>query len=471
MSLETGVPPPIPYTPLRRRPIEIQCVLTQSDDDVLLVRTGVWRRVVCLVVTASICGFCAPFLISLHSSLTIENYRLSREVMLFAWLAVAFTIVYSVLLVGVLFVSPIRFDRSKGSVGRGGWVPGWWERDLKDVLAIQICRGKADVTIGERGSDKIELNYQLNLVFDDSPPTRRNVCEHRDRRWVERAARQIADFLGKPVLNYIGYTPWTSGTPGTLERTDDEARRLLAARRPPSTMLSTVLCLASVTALLVTCCGCPPRPPSQEEQQAGIPSRWITVEPTNEASGSKLSVKDAEAITSQIPVVSELVVERVHSATIRSESSQAPVEISGSGPSYLRFLKETTRAEMKKGRFLEAADSAEAASVIVLDDRLAEKLFAETDPIGRSVSIGQQTLTVIGVVTQPRSGLSGDVTRDAYLPRESFSNQRSGATEESSESLDRIRVKVNSLDQIEDAKVIMRAIINKRHHDDTFIVR
>lgn len=173
----------------------------------------------------------------------------------------------------------------------------------------------------------------------------------------------------------------------------------------------------------------------------------------------------------QIPVVSELVVERVYPATIRSDDSQAAVEISGTGTSYLRYLKETVRAEVKKGRFLEAADSENTPSVIVLDEKLAETLFPETDPLGRSVTIGPQTLTVVGVVTQPRSGRSGDVTRDAYVPRESFANERSGATAESPESLDRIRVRIESLVQIESVKAIVRAIIDNRHPDRTFIVR
>lgn len=466
MSLDSGVSPPIPYTPLRRRSIDIHGVIIQLDDDVLEIRMGIWRRVVFLVWAGSIGGCCAPFLIFLHSSLTIENYRLSREVMPFAWAAVAIAFGLLVLTVGVLFLSPIRFDRSQGSVGRGGWVPGWWERDLNDVLAIQICQGKADVTYGDRSRDtKITPIYQLNLVFDDRPPTRRNVIEDKDRRKIVLAARQIADFLGKPILNYLG------SKPGTLDKVDDDACRLLAARRSGENKISTALCLTSVVALLITCCGCPPIPPSQDEQRTGVSSRWITVEPSAEVSGSKLSVQDAEAITAQVPVLSEIVIERVRSTTLQSESSQAAAVISGTGPSYLRLLKETTRAELTAGRFLEAADTETASTVIVLDEKLAEKLFVETDPIGRSVSIGQQTWTVIGVVTQPRSRRNSDLTKDAYLPREAFSAQPSEATEESPESLDRIRVRVDSLDQVDNVQVALEAIINKRHPNLTFMVR
>jgi hypothetical protein len=231
-----------------------------------------------------------------------------------------------------------------------------------------------------------------------------------------------------------------------------------------------VLSRNSIIAVLLTCCGCPSKPTSQDHP-SGIPTRWITIESTNEPSGSKLSVNDADAIVAQLPIVSELVLERVYSATIRSEDVQAAVEISATGPSCLRFLKETALAEVTAGRFLEAADSEAASTVIVLDEKLAEKLFAEMDPIGRSVTIGQQTLTVVGMVTQPRSGRSGDVTRDAYLPRESFTEQPSEANDESAESLDRIRVRVDSLDQVEAAKSLIRAIIKQLHPDETIVVR
>jgi len=248
MSVDNEVPP-IPYTPVPNRSIEFHNVLTQLDDEVLLIRMGIWRRVVFLVFTGSIGCFCAPFLIALHSSLTIENYRLSQEIMPFAWASVAVVLVLFVVSVGMLLLSPIRFDRSSGSVGRGGWIPGWWKRNLKDVLAIQICRGKADITLGERGSrGTINRYFQLNLVFDDSPPTRRNLCEQADLKKVEHAAKQIADFVGTPILNYVG------SQLGTLEKTDAEARRLLAARRlRQSKMGIAVLCLLSVGTLHADC--------------------------------------------------------------------------------------------------------------------------------------------------------------------------------------------------------------------------
>lgn len=210
--------------------------------------------------------------------------------------------------------------------------------------------------------------------------------------------------------------------------------------------IATVPYLTSIAALLLMSCGYPSEPLLDKEQRAGITSRWITVEPTTEATGSQLNANDAEAIVAQLPVVSELVLERVHSATIRSENSQSAVEISGTWTSYLRFLQETARADMKAGRFLEAADSEAASTVMVLDEKLAEKLFPETDPIGRSVTIGPQTLTVVGVVTQPRSGRSGDVTRDVYVPRESFTEQPSEANDESAESLDRITLTLRDAD-------------------------
>lgn len=193
---------------------------------------------------------------------------MSSKIVLFAWASVAIVIGMLVLAVGVFTLSPSRLDRRNGTVGRGGWVPGWWQRELDDVLAIQICRGKSDIMNGERGSgSKIYLNYQLNLVFDDSDPTRRNLCENRDRQGVVLTARQLADFLGNPVLNYLG------DTPGTLDKVNAEARRVITARRDRSTVAPTLLCLASAAALLLTSCGCPSNASLDQQGRTGIPSR------------------------------------------------------------------------------------------------------------------------------------------------------------------------------------------------------
>ncbi len=222
MPFENGDQPTIPCSPLPKWLIyHCKMVVEQPAEDVLLVRMSVWTRLVFFACAILACTFCAPFLISLHSSLTIKGYRMSGEIVPFAWLAVVVVLALLVLVLATLFLRPIRFDCSVGTVSRGGWVPGWWERNCKDVVAIQICRGKTWVIHGDRARDtKSVPQYQLNLVFHDSPPTRRNLSEQEDLWWAERTAKRIAKFLNVPVLNYAK----------SVDEADAEAARLLTKR-------------------------------------------------------------------------------------------------------------------------------------------------------------------------------------------------------------------------------------------------
>jgi hypothetical protein len=220
--------PPIPCVPARRRSIEVYDYLDQPTDDLILFSTSLWSKFLSIIFTLGICGFCAPFIISLHSSMTIEGYQLSREMLFFGWGAVIVALGFLLVLLTFLTLSPVRFDRRNGTVGRGGVTPGAWGRNLSDIVAIQICRGKAYLSNGDRGDTRIKLQYQLNLVFHDSPPSRRNLCECGDLRKIERDAKQIAVFLDKSILNY------TSTKPGSLSKVDSEAQRLIALHNSQS---------------------------------------------------------------------------------------------------------------------------------------------------------------------------------------------------------------------------------------------
>ena len=98
-----------------------------------------------------------------------------------------------------------------------------------------LLLGKAnsgDVTHGDRSyGTTVTLQYQVNLVFRDSPLTRRNVCEQKDRFYVVQPGRQIADFLHVPVLNYVGPV-------GTMDAADAELRRLLNQTQPMTASIS-----------------------------------------------------------------------------------------------------------------------------------------------------------------------------------------------------------------------------------------
>jgi hypothetical protein len=232
-----------------------------------------------------------------------------------------------------------------------------------------------------------------------------------------------------------------------------------------ATLIPSLLRDVGVTALLLICCGCPANSPSQEEQRQNIPFHWITVEPAasedDERRPAILEQQDVEAIVAQVPTISVVVEERVQTVMIVSGDAELEVQICGTGPEYLQLLTDATGAEIKHGRFLQSVDAYQAASVIVLDDDIADRLFGVVVPVDATVGIGEQTLTVIGVVGGRHESLTDDLDYDAYMPRELLTLLDS--TQNSPTQLNRIRVRVESLDQVEDTRTVIRELIERRH--------
>ena len=87
---------------------------------------------------------------------------------------------------------------------------------------------------------------------------------------------------------------------------------------------------------------------------------------------------------------------------------------------------------LASGRFLMAQDEEHLLHTVVLEDTLAEALFGQSDPLGRSVTAGGVRCTVVGVLeTYSSPYFAGDGKPKAYLPAGVWrqSTGRSGADE------------------------------------------
>jgi len=217
---------------------------------------------------------------------------------------------------------------------------------------------------------------------------------------------------------------------------------------------------------LLSCCGCPlQRTPPQQQQ---VPTRWITVELVGAGNGvatsEGLQLEDCKAIIATLPTISILVAERTHAATLHSETGEAEAQICGTDPEYLDLLTDASGVEVLRGRFLSDADAAQSAAVIVLSNKLADLLFGEADPIGEKVDAGGEAVTVVGVVGGGHESLIDGVQYDAYVPHHlelrAFAETTPDATQ-----LDRIRIRVNRLDEVEDTRAVVRNLIEQRHPD------
>jgi putative ABC transport system permease protein len=98
------------------------------------------------------------------------------------------------------------------------------------------------------------------------------------------------------------------------------------------------------------------------------------------------------------------------SDTVRFEAETAErVDIIGASPAYVI----TSSVEIKNGRFYTEEDNRAARNVAVLGSGVAEVLFGERDPVGRTIRVLGQRFEVIGVMEEQGN----------FLGLESFDNQ------------------------------------------------
>jgi predicted permease len=72
---------------------------------------------------------------------------------------------------------------------------------------------------------------------------------------------------------------------------------------------------------------------------------------------------------------------------------------------------------IRQGRVFQPTDTADQPKVIVINDTLAGRFFDSRDPVGQRLSVGGAWRTVVGVVSDVKSGsLESDVRPQVYLP-------------------------------------------------------
>ncbi len=66
-----------------------------------------------------------------------------------------------------------------------------------------MIKGKYVRSSSSKGSSRSYQTYELNLVLADGRFTRVNLTCHADEQAIHEDARQLADFLGKPRLDWV----------------------------------------------------------------------------------------------------------------------------------------------------------------------------------------------------------------------------------------------------------------------------
>jgi len=172
----------------------------------------------------------------------------------------------------------------------------------------------------------------------------------------------------------------------------------------------------------------------------------------------ELTVADMEAIRASVPQVVQVAGVREMSLTIIAQGVQRPVNLIGVTQGY----QEIRRLLVLRGRYFDSTDMETRDKVCLITKQLAAKLFAQENPVGRNVRMGELTFTVIGVFVErvETFGLS-DIQAESVLIPFSLMKYYTG--------VDVIRVLDAQADNADDVKSVRRQvaqILKSRHPAD-----
>jgi len=182
-----------------------------------------------------------------------------------------------------------------------------------------------------------------------------------------------------------------------------------------------------------------------------------------------LELTDAEAIRRTIPGFDVVVAEISRTHRVRAGRSEARYRITAIEPEFQRLRK----LEMASGRYLNARDMETAAAVVVLGSTRARQLFGTADPVGKPLTIGGVTYTVIGVTrekvfyfnTKSRYNAHGWMNRLIMVPVTTYMKRHLPAGEE---GIDELNLRLASLEDHTVARQALERLLLARHGVEDF---
>jgi putative ABC transport system permease protein len=169
-----------------------------------------------------------------------------------------------------------------------------------------------------------------------------------------------------------------------------------------------------------------------------------------------ITLTDMEVVRAACDVCSEVggTVEANRTAKWRN-IKQEDVEVVGITENYSRI---GSVRELSAGRHLIPDDVERARPVAVIGSDLVEAFFKEIDPLGKTIQVGGQPLTVVGVATKKGSVFGYSQDNFAWVPltthRKLFGTQRSIT----------IHVEARSMAEFEAAQDQCRVVLRTRRH-------
>ncbi|RMF21484.1 MAG: FtsX-like permease family protein [Cyanobacteria bacterium J083] len=172
-----------------------------------------------------------------------------------------------------------------------------------------------------------------------------------------------------------------------------------------------------------------------------------------------LVLEDAQAIASQVPTVVEVAPQINGNYVITYRNQNTNKLVVGTTPEFL-----TVRSfDVAKGRFINEIDLKRNKRVVVLGAEIAEKFFANLNPIGNQIRIKNISFEVIGVMEPKGSFLGTNQDDTVFIPLTTMANQIVGKTSPFGTQVSFISASIKDEDSIGAAKFQITNLLRLRH--------
>lgn len=207
------------------------------------------------------------------------------------------------------------------------------------------------------------------------------------------------------------------------------------------------------------------------QQINNIGTNLVTILPAT--GGNALVLEDANAIRNGVRGLSAVVPQYIAAAQVKTELGGVQARVVGTTAEY----DETSNLTVELGRFFDALEYQSAARVAIVGEAVAEELFGRLNPVGRTIRVNSQRLTVIGVMQHRDGGFGADPNLQIYVPLStsyrSLFNARAVASNR--DTVTSIIVSVAEAEDIPRAKDLMTRVLRDMHDlalddEDDFII-
>lgn len=183
---------------------------------------------------------------------------------------------------------------------------------------------------------------------------------------------------------------------------------------------------------------------------------------------TSLKYEDGEALfNSNYPSIEAVTMYVKGNDRISWEDKKADVNFNGVSAEYL----EVDNGEVEKGRFFTKEEELSQVKVVVLGNKIAEKLFGDQDPLGEKIKIKNSNFTIIGILKAKGGGLTQNQDEEVYVPIKTAQTILLGINH-----ISLMRVKVDKPENINKTISYIEDFLRDRHNiddpkDDDFTVR